>query len=401
MIILLSSSFKIAINSLSVNKARSVLTVLGIVIGVSAVIILVSVGSGLKLLISNQFLNLGANLLLVLPGEVDLAKGGDLRQQFTAVNNSKLDETDLKTIRSLNGVSGTLPILNNFQSVGYQGEKMIAEVNGTSEDLLTMLNWSLIEGRFFTPSEMLAGKKVMVIGIKIRDEVFKGQALNKSLRVGGDNFRIVGILSAKGGTGQHDWDTHVFMPLEAAKTFFGRDKLAVIYFKAESANLVKPVVKEVEATLLRRHKKEDFSVVEQSDLLKSVTKIINALTLALGGIAAISLLVGGIGIMNIMLVSVTERTKEIGLRKAVGARRADILWQFLVEAVVLSSLGGILGIALGFLGSLALGRFLATSVTAWSVVLSFTVSALVGIIFGVFPAYKAAKLDPIEALRYE
>lgn len=212
---------------------------------------------------------------------------------------------------------------------------------------------------------------------------------------------MVGVLAKKGGFGQFDWDNTVYMPLAAAKRFFGRERLDFLYFKADEDAPAPEMVRRAEAALRRRYEHDEFSVLEQGDLFKAADSIIGAITVALGGIAAISLLVGGIGIMNIMLVTVTERTKEIGLRRAVGARPRDILAQFLTEAVVLSSLGGVLGIILGYGGSLLLGRVLATEMTLWSVLLSFSVSAAVGVVFGSIPAYKASQLDPLTALRYE
>jgi putative ABC transport system permease protein len=292
--------------------------------------------------------------------------------------------------------------LDEFVPVYYRGKSQTAIVGGTNEDFSAIFNWTVAEGRFFTRGELETGRKVVVIGAKIKAELFPlSSPLGEELRLGQERYRVVGVLSRKGGFGQFDWDNTVYMPLSAAERFFGRATLDFLYFKIEEGLTVEEMARRVSAVLARRYETDKFSVLQQSDLFQAADSIIGAITVALGGIAAISLLVGGIGIMNIMLVTVAERTKEIGLRKAVGARPRDILAQFLTEAVVLSGLGGALGILLGVGGSLLLGRFLATEVTSWSVVLSFSVSATVGIVFGFVPAYKAAKLDPIAALRYE
>ena len=398
MIQTIGSSFKIAIRALTLNKGRSLLTILGIVIGTASVIILIAVGNGLKGLVSQQFLNLGANLLYVLPGKVDTSLTG---LQGLSTSNSKLTEEDLKLVRLVGGVESAVADLDNFVPVLYQGESIIANVGGTGEDILKLVNWSIAEGRFLNRLEMDTGGRVAVIGSKIKEKLGLGLSLGKNLLIGGDRFRVVGVFSPKGGLGQYDWDQVVYMPMVTARRFFGRKTVDLIYFKVQEGYPLNEVSLRVEATLLKNHKKEDFSIIEQSSLIDSLNAVVGGITLAIAGIAAISLLVGGIGIMNIMLVTVTERTKEIGLRKALGARSLDILGQFLLEAVFLASFGGILGIALGFLGSLILGRFLATTIAPWSVLVSFSFSALVGIVFGLVPAFKAAKLDPIEALRYE
>ena len=339
---------------------------------------------------------------MVIPSRIS---GGSFGSSFGSIgaltNQGKFDEVDLQAIRSLPGVAATVPDLDEFVRVRYQGKETITQVGGTNEDLLKIFNWSVAEGRFFTKSELEGGRKVVLIGTKVKKELFNGSPLGRDLLVSQDRYRVIGSLSARGGFGQMDWDNTVYMPLKAAERFFGRERIDFIYFKVTDMALVGRSIEAAEALLRRRHDEDDFSILEQKDLFQAANSILSALTIALGGIASISLLVGGIGIMNIMLVSVTERTREIGLRKALGARKADILWQFLLEAILLSGVGGIIGISLGLAGSLLLSRFLVTTVTAWSVLLSFSVSALIGIVFGILPAYKAAKLDPIEALRYE
>ena len=399
MIDLVRSSFKIAISSLLVSKVRSLLTVLGIVIGVASVIILVAVGSGLREMVAGQFASIGANLLMVVPGRVS---GSNISSFSSLSNQGKFKNEDLRNLASLEGVSAVTADLDEFVPVHFRGQTMTSIVGGASDRYFDVFNWPMAEGRYFSAAEQSGGKKVVIVGNKVKSELFNGSPVGQILAVGQQRYQIVGVLTAKGGFGQFDWDSTVYMPLSAAERFFGQvGKLDMLYVKTQDTSVMKAVSARIELVLSRRLDKDDFSVLEQGDLFRAADRIFGAVTLALGGIAAISLLVGGIGIMNIMLVSVSERTREIGLRKAVGASFRDILWQFLIEAVVVASIGGLIGVLLGFLGSFILDRFIATDVTSWSVVLAFSFSALVGVVFGIAPAYKAAKLDPIEALRYE
>ncbi len=401
MFLLIRSSFKIAVASIAVNKVRSALTMLGIIIGVSAVIVLVSVGSGLRATINKQFQGLGSNMIMVLPGKVDIAGGGF--SSFMGVFASKLTDEDVRVIRSFDEVYAVSSGMATFLPIVYKGTSRVSEVSGTDQNFLKLYDWPVARGRFFNNSEVQSGIKVIVLGRTVEEKLFKNEdSLGKVVMVGTDRYKVIGIMSEKGGVmGTDSMDTHVFVPFSAAKRLTGKSNPQFIYFKVKDDKRIKEAVDLITAALLKRHNKDDFSVVNATDLIKSVEAILATVTMALGGIAAISLLVGGIGIMNIMLVTVTERTKEIGLRKALGARPRDILWQFLIEALVLSGVGGGIGVALGYLGSLGLGKILATEVTVWSVLLSFSVSAAVGIIFGIVPAYKASRLDPITALRYE
>lgn len=400
MLNLFRSSFKIALDSLWVSKVRSFLTILGIVIGVSAVIILVSMGNGLRAMINTQFMNLGANLVMILPGKIDLSGSGGF-QQFAAMGRSKLTTDDAKLAKTVPNVAEAVPFAAGYLPVKNGGKSVVVEVLGTDENFTKVMNWPVNEGRNFSISEINAGKKVAVLGVTTAKNLFSGSAVGQSVLIGSERFKVVGLLSEKGGSGQMDFDKRVFIPLSSAKILFGKLDVQVIYFQVADRSQIDATVAQVKSALLRRHDEDEFSVLQSGDLLKSVDSILNAVTLALAGIAAISLMVGGIGIMNIMLVTVAERTREIGLRKAVGASFNDILWQFLIEATVVSSIGGLAGIMLGFLGAFVAGRFISTEVTFWSVALAFSFSAMVGIIFGILPALKAARLDPIEALRYE
>lgn len=388
-----------AFGALRTNKMRSVLTMLGVIIGVFSIIILTSMVNGLKELVANQFAGLGANLLIVAPGRVSTTSPGS----FAAFSNQgKFRQDDLKLISSIEGVETVTVDLDEFVPVHFRGQSLVTLVGGASEDFLKVWNWSVSEGRFFSGSDFTSNRKVVLIGQKVKKELFGDlNPLGENLTLGQKRYKIIGVFQAKGGFAQFDWDNTVYMTLSEAQRFFGRERLDSLYFKVLPGYSLTEISDRVESVLLRHYEKDDFSILEQGDLFKATNNILGALTLALGGIASISLLVGGIGIANIMLVSVTERTREIGLRKAVGASPPMILWQFLIEAVILSVSGGLIGIIFAGLGSLLLSKFIPASISLWSVLLAFFVSALVGIVFGLAPAIRASKLTPVDALRYE
>lgn len=405
MLALLRSSFKIALISLLSSKVRSFLTMLGIIIGVSSVILLVSIGSGLKEFIGAQFEGLGTNLIMVLPGKIDV-KTGRGRVPGTNLPGSKFTLEDVRNLsRGSPHIKGALPVLNNSARVKLGSNETLTSVNGTTFNYPVIRNLTLEVGTFFGQSDEVTGRKVVVLGSTVTKNLAINDtalALGQSLTIGGDHFTIVGFAKSRGGSvGGADQDDQVFIPVTAAQKKFGVDHPGLLMVEATNKDEVDMAIADVQRILGQRLGQDDFTVLNQNDLLVTITSILNVLTTALAGIAGISLLVGGIGIMNIMLVSVTERTREIGLRKAVGASFGDILWQFLIEAVVVSCLGGSVGILLGFTGAVIVGHFISTQVPFWSVALAFSFSALVGIIFGLLPAIKAAKLDPVEALRYE
>jgi len=398
--------FLAAIRSLLANKMRSFLTMLGVIIGVASVIALVSIGSGLKSYITDQFESLGSNLIYIVAGDLSSSEKGMGREMMASVYNSKLEEKHIEIIKDLPlplvGVSGyfELPIEakyeeNDFFTTGMAVDAGYADVSKVDIE----------EGKFFSAIAEERRKKVVVIGAKLKEELFSFRpVLGKEIMLGDYKFRVVGVLKEQGGSGSLSSmgiDNVAMIPLQTGQDVYNRKNLQNILVKAEEEEDIPWIKKEIEKALLEYLEEDEFSVVDQKQMLDKIGDILAVLTMALGGIAAISLLVGGIGIMNIMLVSVTERTHEIGLRKAIGAQPRDILIQFLIEAVVLSFLGGLIGVIIGFGGSLILNSFLETSVTWWSVLLAFGVSALVGVVFGIIPASKAAKLDPIEALRHE
>jgi len=396
---------KVSIKALKTNKTRSFLTMLGIIIGVCAVILLVSIGSGLKLFISSQLETLGVNVLIVMPGNLGEAAGGQrggMMGAGTTASKLTLDMADLLKKRGKT-ISSVMPYTKNNATMKYKKNTHITQVTGVSVDYPKIRDHKLEMGRFFSLQAQKAAKKEVVLGKTVYEELFleNENPLKKRIKISDQNFLVVGVLEEKGAMMGVDMDNQVFIPVTTALNSFGMEKVQAIFVQSKEKETIPQTKEEVKKILLKYLKEEDFSVLDTKNLLSVVENILGALTLALSGIASISLVVGGIGIMNIMLVSVTERTREIGLRKAVGATPKDILIQFLIEAVFLSVTGGIMGILLGIGGSILISKFIKTQVTFWSIFIAFFISSLVGIIFGVAPAYKAAKLDPIEALRYE
>lgn len=393
---------KLAIRSLLRNKTRSILTMIGIIIGVSAVILLVSIGQGLQNYITNTFESLGSNVIAVLPGKV----GGDSGFSSGGPNfaGTKLTQKDVSDIARLGGpVESAGAAIQTPASVSNVGKVKYTTVLGLDFEYTKIRNLTVSSGRQINSSDVNVNRNVAVIGTTIQKDLFNGGGvLGKKITIGGQKFEIVGILSENGSGGFGvDTNSYVIIPITAAQKVFGLKGVQAIAAKAVDKESIPLAINSIKKLMSKRLKEDEFSVVDQGSLVQTINQVLGALTLALGGIAAISLLVGGVGIMNIMLVSVTERTREIGLRKAVGAKPTDILYQFLIEAVVLSLGGGMIGVMVGALGSWGINHFIQTSVSMWSVALSFGVSAVIGIIFGVAPAARASKLNPIEALKYE
>jgi putative ABC transport system permease protein len=396
----LTETIQSSLTALLANRMRSFLTILGIVIGVTSVIVLIALVSGLKTYITSQIEGLGSNIMIVIPGKSGTAgrgPGGATVNRLTTQNTNEL-KTKLRSEAEVAGVvtkAATIKLGSkkdeNATVFGTQGniDKIIKVIKTT-------------EGRFMTQAEADSGKRVTIIGPTIKKNIFGDSSpVGKAIQIGNLKYQVIGVAASRGSTFGQDMDNVAIVPLEAAQKQFGTTNVNSIYISANSPELVKKVQKEATEILAKRISDDDFTVQTQEQTLSTISQITGVLTLALGGVAAISLIVGGIGIMNIMLVSVTERTREIGLRKALGAQDDDIRNQFLVEALTLSGFGGIVGIALGFLISFIIGQFFTTTVPLWSVALSFGFSLLVGVIFGVTPAIRASKLDPITALRYE
>jgi putative ABC transport system permease protein len=389
--------FKLALSSLRANKLRSALTTLGIIIGVFSVIMLVALGNGLQKYITDQISGLGSNLMFVVPGKIGQGGGpGDFANKLTIADAKYL----AGRIQSIANVS---PLIQKNTTVKY-GNKSNKNTNiwGATASFPLIVKTELEKGTFFTETQANSGSRVALIGPTVKSNLFPNEeALGKRITISGGKYTIIGITKKKGSVFGQDQDNVIIIPVDTAKKQFNVSTVNAIYISAKQPGLVSLVKRRSETILLTRFEEDDFTVMTQEQTLSTVTSITSILTTALGGIAAISLLVGGIGVMNIMLVSVTERTKEIGLRKALGARRNDILSQFLLEAVMLSLLGGLIGVVLGWGASLVIARFFVAEVTLWSVLLAFGFSAGVGIVFGIAPAIRASRLSPIEALRYE
>lgn len=395
---------RVALIAIRTNKVRSLLTMLGVIIGVASVILLVSIGSGLQAFVTRQFAALGSNLLYVMPGKLDLKNSSSIGGSIMQISKFELlDVSDLN--RAGGAIKQTTPVVMSFGNFSYKGESVQVETIGCWESFFQMSSFTPRWGKIISQSDVERGRKAVVLGSKPAEDLF-GKDVNpvgKFLTLNDVRYEVVGVLESKGGGGGlgASIDNHAFLPLTTALRLFNQTKPYMLYVEAINQDEVAAAADQTKRILLKRLKADDFTVMQQTELLNTINQFLGVITIALGGIASISLLVGGIGIMNIMLVSVTERTREIGLRKAVGATPRAILAQFLIEAVILSLVGGTIGILLGTLGSLALSQAIQTEVTGWSVVLAFGFSAVVGIVFGVAPALRAARLNPIDALRYE
>ena len=391
----LIESFRIAIKALSANKVRSALTMLGVIIGVAAVILLVSIGTGVQAQVTGQISGLGSNLLFAFPGSFEGGggPGGGIVKQFTT--------DDVDYVQSRIGQQGTvIPTLQAPAQLRAGNRTKGTTLGGTDQNGVASAG-TLTSGRWLTRGEVVGSARVAVIGSDVRDEFFPGQdPLGRKLDVNGQPFKVIGLLAKKGGSLGGSQDNVTYVPISTAQTMLGTRDISAMLIQVKNIDNIESVKAQVERALKPRFG-DQFTVFTQQQTLGILSTLLGTLTAMLAGLASISLLVGGIGIMNIMLVSVSERTREIGIRKAVGARTYDILSQFVIEAVMLSVLGGVAGILLGAGGALALQKWVPAQVTLWAVVLAFVFSAVVGVFFGVYPAYRASQLDPIEALRYE
>ena len=404
------ATFKIALRALRRNTLRTLLTMLGIIIGVGAVIAVVSIGSGAKAQVEAAIASMGQNVVLILSGNV--SRGG-FRMGFGTAGT--LTREDFEAIRKeVPGVTGISPEVWASAQVAMGNQNSFSQVRGVGVDYLDIRSWRLTSGANFTEADVRSGNKVALLGKTTAEMLFGDEdPVGQPIRIKNAPFTVVGLLVAKGMSGRgDDQDDVVLVPYTSAMTrLTGQTTFRSFNAQASSAKLLPSVQTDIISLLRQRHrigpdKEDDFLVRTQQEISETATATSKVMTWLLGSVAAVSLLVGGIGIMNIMLVSVTERTREIGIRMAVGARGRDILLQFLTEAVVLSVLGGSLGIFLGVLSSRVLPRILSslgvsTLVSPDSIVVAFLFSAVIGVFFGFYPARKASQLDPIDALRYE
>ena len=399
-------SFLMAWASLIANKLRSLLTMLGIIIGVAAVIALVSIGNGVKQDIEDSISSLGSNLLVVLPGA---PRTPGARSSQGSMKSLKI--SDYEAIAKLEGVKAASPMTNGSYVVIYQNKNWTTSVAGVNSNFQDVNNWTMTSGRFFSDKNVQNRERVAVVGQTVVKNLFADEdPVGKEIRVKNIPFRVIGVLKSKGnGTMGNDQDDTVLIPYTTSmERVEGIDYLRRVYVVAKDDGGIDRLQADIENLLRVRHNikdtnLDDFNIQNMKSIMETVAQTTGTFTLFLGAVAAISLVVGGIGIMNIMLVSVTERTREIGVRKALGATNSVIVTQFLIEAVVISLMGGFIGIAFGIGASKVIGMVsgMSTIVSVPTIIMSFAFSMAIGLIFGIYPARKAAKLNPIDALHYE
>ena len=396
----LVESFRIALRALSANKVRSALTMLGVIIGVAAVILLVSIGTGVQSQVTGSIEGLGSNLLFVFPYNMSQNQQGGGGGGFGLTKPFTNQDADLLT-RRLGNNAIVVPVVQTAGQLRVGNRTWRTTIAAGNDQGAQVFTAQLAAGRHYTRSEWSSAAHVVALGATVKDQLFPSQdPIGKDISINGQRFTIIGYYKRQGGGFGGDQDNQVYIPSTTAQRLVGTDDLSQIIVKAKDPNQVDLLKAQIERAF-KPIFGEDFTVFTQEQTLGILSTLLGTLTAMLAGLASISLLVGGIGIMNIMLVSVSERTREIGIRKAVGARTYDILSQFVIEAVVLSVIGGGIGILVGSGGALAISKWVPAEVTTWAVVLAFFFSAAVGVFFGVYPAYRASRLDPIEALRYE
>ncbi|MEI6057831.1 MAG: ABC transporter permease [bacterium] len=407
----LSDIFHETSSALRANKVRSGLTMLGIIIGISSVIAMISIGQGAQTSIQSSIQSIGSNLIMVMPGAQQTPGSIVNAGRGTAQTLTLDDATAIQN--QVQGAAAVDPEVTGSKQVTYKGTNTRTTIVGSTPAYQTVRNVTVAEGSFFTQSQSSSVARVAVIGPTVFSDLFgtdtTDTAIGQQISIGGNPFTIIGVTTAKGGSGFSNQDNQIFIPISSMQQLFtGNKYVSTISVQADTSADMTSVQSQITTLLLQRHNianaaNADFSTLNQADIVATASSVTSVFTELLAAVAGISLIVGGIGIMNMMLTTVTERTREIGLRKAIGAKKSDISTQFLVEAVSLTFIGGIIGVILGMLMSYAVSIFanIQTSTSLNSILLAFGVSAAIGIIFGYYPARRAAGLNPIEALRYE
>jgi putative ABC transport system permease protein len=392
----ITESFRVALDALRANRLRSLLTMLGVVIGVAAVVVLVAIGGGAKQLVTSEVEGLGSNIVFVAPGKFQLGTS-------PAISRLQLSDADYLN-RVLGRPDAVAVSLASAENLRAGTKTFYATVQGTTANVVDVFDRPVAEGRYVSKADISTARRVIVLGPDAAAALFPGaDPIGRQVDMGGVEFRVIGLFQAKGGAFGLSPDSEVHIPVTAAQRLFGLQTISGFATKADSPGDVDATGAKMVAALKQKYRGDEFTAVSQTQILGTIGKILSLLTLVLAAIAGISLLVGGVGVSNIMLVSVRERTKEIGLRKALGARQRDILSQFLLEAVMLTSIGGVIGIGIGVGASYILSSFtpLPAVLAWWSIALAFGVSAAVGVFFGVMTARRAGRLDPVVALRTE
>lgn len=397
-------TFKVSTEAILSNKVRSGLTMLGVIIGVTSVILLVSIGEGARIYITKELTGLGTNLLIITPGKSNTSGGFHAPSAGTVRKLTYDDSLALRRRAWL--LTDAVPIVLGTGKVKFQNRSRDTTIIGATAEFERVRNLFVDTGSFIAQGDVDTKSKIVVLGRKVKDELFgEDNPLGKVVMLSDARYRVVGVMQKKGTSLGWDIDDVVFIPVTSGQELFDTDGLFEILASTPRAEDVERAIAQIKDILVRRHAhREDFTIQTQGAILETMNTILGVLTAVLGGIAGISLLVGGIGIMNIMLVSVRERTREIGIRKALGARNRDIMGQFMIEALTLSGAGGVIGILIGVGLALLIPVFvdvLPTSVSLWSIAMAFSFSVAVGVFFGVYPARKASLQDPIQALRYE
>lgn len=391
-----AEAFRVALDALRVNRLRSALTMFGVIIGVAAVVVLVAIGSGARNLVQSEIEGLGSNIIFVVPG------------QLTFGSSPSVSRMQLEDVEYLGRVVGDdraiAAAINSGESIRAGRTETFASVMGANENLRNVFNRPLSKGRYLSRVDVETRRRVVVLGSETARKIFGDvDPIGRRISIAGTRFRVIGVFGEVGQSFGQARDNELQIPVTTAQRLFGVNRVDYLAVRAPTADEIPRLQREVVDALKRKYPGEEFSAVTQTQLLGTIGKVLGALTGVLAAIAAISLLVGGVGVSNIMLVSVRERTQEIGLRKALGARQRDILAQFLVEAILLTTIGGIVGIALGAGAAYAISALspVPAAIAWWSPALAFAVSAAVGVFFGVVPARRAGRLDPVIALRTE